>query len=143
MNKKEFLTKEKIINLSNGDVMHAIKKNSNGFVGFGEAYFSSIKYNAIKAWKRHNKMYLNLTVPFGKVHFTIFDDKNNLENFAEHILSSENYLRLTIPPGVWVGFKGLSKPHSLVLNVADILHEDKEVEKLDRDDIQYDWSKVT
>ena len=49
MNKKEFLSKEKIINQSNGDVMHAIKKNSKGYIDFGEAYFSKVKYNSVKA----------------------------------------------------------------------------------------------
>lgn len=134
------VTKEKIVKLDSGNVMHAIKKSSKGFLGFGEAYFSIIKHNSIKAWKKHKKMHLNLIVPLGKVHFTIFDDRNNSNMFAEYILSNENYLRLTIPPKVWVGFKGLSKPQSIILNIADIPHEDKEVEKIDIDDIEYDWS---
>ena len=36
-----------------GTVMHAIKKNSNGFAGFGEAYFSTVNFNNIKGWKKH------------------------------------------------------------------------------------------
>ena len=85
-------------------------------------------------------MHLNLIVPLGKVHFAIFDDRNNSNKFAEYILSSENYLRLTIPPQVWVGFKGLSEPQSFILNIADMQHEDKEVEKIGIDGIDYDWS---
>ena len=41
------LTALKIINLENGDVLHGMKKNDLGFNGFGEAYFSEIKYNKI------------------------------------------------------------------------------------------------
>ncbi len=134
-----FLTKEKIIKLDSGDVMHAIKENSNGFFKFGEAYFSIVEYNSIKAWKRHKKMHLNLVVPFGKVLFAIFDDRRKSNKFAEYILSNENYFRLTIPPNVWVGFKGLSQPKSIILNIADIPHDDKEVEKIRIDDIEYDW----
>ncbi len=134
------VTKEKIIKLDSGNVMQAIKKSSKGFLDFGEAYFSIINYNSIKAWKKHKKMYLNLIVPFGKVQFTIFDDRNKSNKFAEYIISSENYLRLTIPPQVWIGFKGLSKPQSIILNIANIPHEDKEVEKIGIDGIEYDWS---
>ncbi len=134
-----FLTKEKVINLESGNVMHAIKKNSNGFFKFGEAYFSKIKYNSIKAWKRHKKMNLNLVVPVGKVLFTVLDDRSQLNKIQEYIISDENYFRLTVPPNVWLGFKGLSKPESIILNIADIPHEDKEVEKIGIDDIEYDW----
>ena len=43
--------------------MHGIKKNDTGYVGFGEVYFSYINPKAVKAWKKHNRMTLNLVVP--------------------------------------------------------------------------------
>ena len=57
------LTPLKIINVSEGDVFHGMKSIDNGFKGFGEAYFSSIKMGMIKAWKRHHIMTLNIIVP--------------------------------------------------------------------------------
>ena len=38
-----------------GEIFHAIKVSDDGFVGFGEAYFSFVNYNHIKAWKKHNE----------------------------------------------------------------------------------------
>ena len=140
MIKDVILTKEKIIKVDSGDVMHAMKNSSRGFLDFGEAYFSSIKGNSIKAWKKHQKMTLNLIVPYGKVCFVVFDDRNDKKIFGKYIISNENYYRLTVPPGLWLGFKGLHHPKSLILNIADILHEDKEVEKIDIDAIEYNWS---
>ena len=134
-----FLTKEKIINNDAGNILHAIKKNSVGFSSFGEAYFSNIKKNSVKAWKKHKKMTLNLIVPIGEVHFKLYDDRDNINLFNDFILSSENYIRLTVPPGIWFGFKGLYDPQSLILNVADIVHDDKEVEKKQFDDIECNW----
>ena len=49
----------KQIDLSDGNVLHALKKTDKSFMGFGEVYFSKIKFKAVKAWKFHEKMSLN------------------------------------------------------------------------------------
>ena len=72
-----FLTPLKIIYHPNGNIFHGIKRSDNGFSGFGEAYFSTIKGGQIKGWKRHTRMTLNLVVPLGKVIFVIYDDREN------------------------------------------------------------------
>ena len=61
--------------LEEGDVLHAMKSNENEFMGFKEAYFSTIKKNKIKAWKRHLKMTMNLIVPTGEVQFNFFNSR--------------------------------------------------------------------
>ena len=131
-----------IITTPNGDVLHAMKNDSKGFVGFGEAYFSEIQPKTIKAWKRHRKMMLNLIVPAGKVKFVMFDDrKMNDSEFFEVIISRENYCRLTIPPMIWFGFQGLSRNNSIVLNLASIAHDPEEVDRKKFDEINFEWSK--
>ena len=57
------------ITTDGGDVMHALKKSDIGYNGFGEVYFSWVEQGAIKAWKCHQRMTLNLVVPVGEVHF--------------------------------------------------------------------------
>ena len=54
--------------LEEGDVLHAMKSTENEFKGF-KAYFSTIRQNKLKAWKRHLKMTMNLLVPTGEVQF--------------------------------------------------------------------------
>ena len=61
------LTDLKKIDTNGGNVLHYLKSTDEGFNQFGEVYFSWINKNAIKAWKKHTKMTLNLVVPFGKV----------------------------------------------------------------------------
>ena len=61
------ITPLKKINSSNGSVMHCMKYNDEGFKNFGEAYFSTINYKNIKAWKMHKEMTLNITVPYGLI----------------------------------------------------------------------------
>lgn len=120
-----------------GDVLHAMKKSDAGYQGFGEAYFSSVAPGVIKAWKRHTKMTMNLVVPVGLVKF-VFCLHGNNETRVEEI-GTNNYVRLTVPPNIWFGFKGMLSPHNLVLNIASIIHNADEVERLEKEDIEYDW----
>ena len=128
-----------LIDTPGGMVMHAMKETSLGYAGFGEAYFSQVHDGAIKAWKRHKKMTLNLVVPVGEIKFVIFDDRNGLKQFQEVIISRSNYCRLTVPPMVWMGFQGLSDGVSTVLNITNIEHNPKEVDRLKIEKINYDW----
>ena len=113
------------------------------FSGFGEAYFSKIDYNKIKGWTIHKEMTLNLIVPLGQVMFVIFDDRiksNSRGNFNKIVLSNSNYQRLTVPPKLWVAFKGISKSFNLILNIANLKHNPLEMEKLPLNKIKYNWN---
>ena len=126
------------IHVEGGDVYHGLKASEESFKSFGEAYFSFIESGAVKAWKKHRKMTLNLIVPLGRVEFAMFDD--DFVACKSFILSPENYSRLTIPPNIWVGFKGLFNDTSMLLNIADIEHDPNEVERLEKDEISFNWS---
>ena len=67
------VTPLKRVSVAGGDVLHAMKKSDTGYVDFGEAYFSLVEFGAIKAWKRHLQMTLNLVVPIGEVQFVLMD----------------------------------------------------------------------
>ena len=139
------LTPLKKIYQSEGNIFHCMKKSDLGFKSFGEAYFSTVEYNAVKAWKKHTKMTLNLIVPIGEIQFVIYDDRENSESkgsFFETKLSINNYMRLTISPNLWFGFKGLGKDLNLLLNLADIEHDPKEIIRLELDKINYNWDKI-
>jgi dTDP-4-dehydrorhamnose 3,5-epimerase len=138
-----YITPLKIIDTPGGNVMHAMKENDKGFYNFGEAYFSEIEEGAIKAWKRHRDMTLNIIVPFGKIRFILFDDRSKFDKqFQEIILSKNNYSRITIPPMIWVGFQGLFSERSLLLNIANIMHNPKEVDKKNIEEIKFNWKEI-
>ena len=121
-----------------GDVMHAIKDSDNGFNGVGEVYFSWIEYGAIKAWKFHQNMTLNLVIPLGEANFVFhIDDQKN--NFRTENIGEKRYVRLTVPPKIWFGFQGLNEPRSLLMNVADLPHDPNEVLRKSVEEIKYEW----
>ncbi len=135
------ITPLNIIDTTGGNVMHAMKEIDVGFSGFGEAYFSEVELKSIKAWKRHRDMTLNLIVPVGKIRFVLFDDRKESDNqFQEIIISRDNYCRLTVPPMIWMGFQGLSSNGSMLLNIANIVHDPEEVDRKDINEIEFDWS---
>ncbi len=127
------LTPLRIIPGDSGDVMHALKQNEASFNGFGEAYFSTVQKLTVKGWKKHRNMVLNLIVPSGAIRFVLYDDRTDSKSFQifqEVILSKENYQRLTVPPGVWMAFQGLSDEKNILLNIASIPHDPSEADNL-------------
>ena len=53
--KKIKIERQKRFKARGGDVLKVLKKRDKSFKGFGEVYFSWIKYKSIKAWKYHKK----------------------------------------------------------------------------------------
>jgi len=128
------LTKLKQVFDPRGAVYHALKASDSDYCGFGEIYFSKINRGIVKGWKRHNTMTMNLTVPMGKIKIVAYDGIG----FADYLLGSDNYYRLTVAPGYWVAFMGISE-NNLLANIANIEHDDNEISSKSLDDINYDW----
>ena len=136
------ITPLKIINAVGGDVYHAMKCTDSVFSRFGEAYFSVVEAGAVKAWKRHRRMTMNLIVPIGAARFVMYDDRVRSSTsgaYQEVILSRDNYCRLTVPPLVWLGFQGVGEAQAMIHNIADVPHDPSEVDKKAVDEIEYSW----
>ena len=107
-----------------GAVFHGIKRSDSTFVEFGEVYFTTVVASETKGWKKHTVMTMNLIVPLGMVRFYAHDGGSGAARVFD--IGFENYQRLTIPPGYWVAFKGLTSETNLILNVASIEHDPNE-----------------
>lgn len=125
------------IETAGGDVLHAMKAVDPGHVGFGEAYFSWVNAGAVKAWKRHTRMTMNLVVPVGQVRF-VFSSADR-KAFRVEEIGVHRYARITVPPGIFFGFQGMGQPRNLLLNIASIAHDPAEVERLALSEIKFDW----
>lgn len=121
-----------------GEVLHAMKQSDIGYAGFGEAYYSVAIAGAVKAWKLHTRMTMNIIVPVGLVRF-VFHVRGT-DHFRVEDIGLDRYARITVPPGIWFGFRGLAAPQSLVLNIASIPHDANEVERLALSEIDFDWN---
>lgn len=120
------LTELKKIPTPKGDVWHALKATDLGFFGFGEAYFTSVLSGAVKGWKRHCRMTMNLIVAHGRVTFFLFKDGST--PVQVYTMGEERYFRLTVPPRTWMAFRGDGSGLNLVLNIASTVHDPQEAE---------------
>lgn len=111
-----------------GNVMKIMKMSDYKQFKFGEAYFSSIDFNYTKGWKMQLKMTSNICIPIGEVKFTFVS--KDFKYHQTYILGENNYGILSIPPKIWYSFKGLSEKTSLILNISDSEHDEKDIKKI-------------
>lgn len=127
-----------------GKIMHMLRCDSEVFQGFGEIYFSCVHPGAIKGWHIHKEMVLNYAVPHGNIKFVLYDDRSTSSTrgkLQEIFMGPDNYCLVTVPPGVWNGFKGIGHETAIVANCASIPHRADEIDRLDPFDpsIPYNW----
>ena len=127
-----------------GKVMHMLRKDDPHFQRFGEIYFSCVYPGAIKAWHLHKKMTLNYAVPHGHIKFVLYDDRPESPTCGqaqEFFLGPDNYCLVTVPPGIWNGFKGAGPEMAIVANCATLPHDPDEIIRKPPlgSDIPYDW----
>lgn len=128
-----------------GKVMHMLRSDSPDYKKFGEIYFSCTYPGAIKAWHMHKEMTLNYAVIYGSIKFVLYDDRKESSSkgqIQEFFISPENYQLVTVPPGIWNGFKGIGTDTSIVANCSTVPHSHEEIirKKFNDSSIPYDWS---
>lgn len=129
-----------------GIVMHIMKSTEEEFKGFGEVYCSSIYPGVVKGWHFHEKITLNYVVLKGMIKFVLFDEREHSPTkgvIQEIFMGDNNYVRVTVPPGIWSGFKCIGTEPAMVCNVIDSPHDETEVRRCDphNDHLPYDWTR--
>ena len=129
-----------------GTIYHMLRSDDPHFSQFGEIYFSTVYAGVVKGWHKHREMTLNYACIFGRVKLVLYDDRRDSStagNVLEVFLGPDNYSLVIIPPGIWVGFKGMSDPFAIVANCCTHAHDPGRTTRLDPFDnyIPYDWSR--
>ncbi|MCP5104416.1 MAG: dTDP-4-dehydrorhamnose 3,5-epimerase [bacterium] len=129
-----------------GTVMHMMKASDEGFAGFGEVYCSSIYPGVVKGWHYHGKITLNYVVLKGMIKFVLYDEREDSltkGTVQEIFMGEENYVRVTVPPGIWSGFKCVGFEPALVCNVTDLPHDPSEAKRCDPHvgRVPYSWGR--
>jgi dTDP-4-dehydrorhamnose 3,5-epimerase len=127
-----------------GTIYHMLRSDDPHFLQFGEIYFTSIYPNIVKGWHKHRDMTLNYACIFGRVKLALYDDRSDSGTAGtsmEVFLGPDNYALVTIAPGIWTGFKGMSQPFAIVANCGTHPHDPSRTTRVDPfdNDIPYDW----
>lgn len=128
-----------------GKIMHMLRRDDPEFSAFGEVYFSFVNPGVVKGWHIHREMTLNYACPVGQVKLVLYDDRDGSPTKGELMelhIGPDNYRLVTVPPGVWNGFKGVATEPSLVCNCATLPHDPDEIDRIpfDSPNIPYDWA---
>lgn len=129
-----------------GMILHMLRRNDIEFKEFGEIYFSMVHPGVVKGWHLHKKMILNYAVIQGMIKLVLFDDRKQSSTkgeLMEIFTGEDNYNLITIPSGVWNGFKGIGIKPAIVANCSTLPHDPKEIIRMDPFNnkiIKYDWA---
>ena len=127
-----------------GKVMHMLRRDDPWFREFGEIYFSVVYPGVVKGWHLHRRMTLNYAVIYGTIQLVLYDDREESPtrgDVQEIFTGEEFYALVTIPPGIWNGFKGISANMAIVANCATEPHSADEIMRRAPNDrgIPYSW----
>lgn len=128
-----------------GTIMHMLRRDDPWFEQFGEIYFSTVYPGVVKGWHIHSRMTLNYAVVAGTIKLGLYDDRPGSPTVGqtqEIYLGGANYALVTVPPGVWNGFKGVGVQPAIVANCATEPHDPHEISRRDPYDpaIPFDWT---
>jgi dTDP-4-dehydrorhamnose 3,5-epimerase len=128
-----------------GKIMQMLKSTDPHFTKFGDMSFSIAFPGVVKGWHKRKTMTSNIAVPFGKVKWVLYDDRENSKTKGEVMeifLGEDNYNLLSIPPGITSGYKTYGVTHSIVANCTNEAHDDGGKINIDpfNNDIPYDWN---
>lgn len=130
-----------------GMVRHFMKATDAAFTRFGEVYFSTCNPMVVKAWHLHTRMTLNYVAVTGPVLLGLVDGRADSPTHGVSravILEDQGpfYRLITIPPGVWNGFRAtLKTQHRVVIaNFASEPHDPDEIERVHPDDFGFPFN---
>ena len=133
------ITPLKRIDHEKGHILHVLRNDHPDFFSIGEVYCSSVHKSDIKGWKKHFFYSVNLTVVCGSIQFYIIDDRNASKTTYKTCTFDPllNHARLTVPPGVWVAFKGL-EDLNILINAMPDCHDPSEQSNISLDSFSFD-----
>ena len=125
---------EKIQN-KKGNIFKLLDEHKNMNKKFSEIYITSVKFNQIKAWKKHKITNLHFILLNGKIKFTSY--KKN--KFQSHVLNKPLSHIIKVSRNEYFGFKGLSNSLSKILVISDEVHDSEEVKSYDINKFKFKW----
>jgi len=130
-----------------GRLWEILRSDDDIFDHFGQVYVTTAYPGVVKAWHAHQHQTDFFTVLAGMAKFVLYDmrsDSRTRGEIQEFFLGRDNLRLITIPPGVYHGFKCVSDQEVLALNCPTRPYNADEPDELrlpaSSDQIPYDWS---
>jgi len=133
----------KVLPDERGRLMEILRNDEEIFSRFGQVYITTVWPGVVKAWHAHERQRDYLGCVVGMIKLVLF--KQETEEIREYFIGEHNPLLISIPPGIWHGFKGCGDTEAVIINCPDSLYNYNEPDELRLDPhsgrIPYDWSR--
>ena len=131
-----------------GRLFEMLRKDDPIFLKFGQVYCTTVNHGVVKGWHYHKKQVDNFVCVSGMIKLVAYDHRSTSPTKGlvnEFFIGTHHPLLVQIPPGVLHGFKGLSTPEAVVINVStEPYHHGRPDEyRMDphQGGIPYDWNQ--
>jgi dTDP-4-dehydrorhamnose 3,5-epimerase len=129
-----------------GHFAELFRADDGALPAFAQVHLTTLYPGVVKAWHRHRDRTDALCALAGTVRLGLFDGRPGSDTEGEvneFFLGEHSPLRVTIPPGVWFGLKGIGVGEALVLVLTDRTTNphvpDEERWDPEANDIPFDW----
>ena len=140
--------KLKIIPDERGCLMEILRADDEGFVKFGQVYMTTAYPGVTKAWHYHRGQTDNMAVIKGMMKVALYDareDSPTRGEVNEFFIGEHNPMLVTVPRGVYHGFKCIGTQEAIVVNCPTATYNYEEPDEFRVDphdnDIPYDWTR--
>jgi dTDP-4-dehydrorhamnose 3,5-epimerase len=131
-----------------GRLWEILRADDEIFDTFGQVYVTTAYPGVVKAWHAHRLQTDFFTVLSGLARFVLYDrrqDSRTHGQLQEFLLGRDRLQLITIPPGVYHGFKCVGEQEVMALNCPTRPYNAQEPDELrlppDSGQIPYDWNR--
>jgi len=140
------LKKLKMIPDERGKLMEIFRCDDDIFIKFGQVYITTTYPDVVKAWHRHRIQTDNICCVKGMIKVALYDAREGSTTYGEideFFIGEHNPILISIPPGIYHGWKCVSDVESIVVNIPTEPYNREKPDEYrlppDTDEIPYDW----
>ncbi len=140
------ITPLRLIPDERGWLMEILRCDDPHFRAFGQVYMTTAYPHVVKAWHYHRKQTDNFTCVHGMMKVALYDAREGSPtkgNLVEVFIGEKNPALVTVPPGVYHGFKAIGDETAFFVSVPDLPFNREEPDEFrlppDSPEIPYDW----
>ncbi len=103
-----------------GRLFEILRRDEPIFSRFGQVYCTTVTHGVVKGWHYHKKQVDNFVCVSGMIKLVAYDGRKGSRTHGlvnEFFIGIHHQTLVQIPPLVHHGFKGLSEPEAIVINV--------------------------
>lgn len=129
-----------------GRLMEILRCDEEIFTKFGQVYMTTTLPGVVKAWHYHKLQTDYVCCVKGMIKLALYDGRENSATrgeLNEFFIGEYNPLLVTVPPGVYHGWKCVSESEAIVINIPTEPYNRKSPDEYrlppDTREIPYDW----